>query len=293
MLCCLTLRASALPQAQLLTKDQLDFFESKIRPIFADNCYKCHSPSKGVPKAGLELDWKGGWQKGGGYGPVIVPGDPDKSELIQAVRYTDSNLQMPPDGKLSAEQVNDLVAWVRMGAPDPRTTRPAGDVVAYGGSGKNHWSFKPVTKPLPPAVKNQSWVKNDIDRFVLAKLEASGMSANEPADKRTLIRRAYFDLIGLPPTPVQVNAFLADNSPKCIRKSRRWPAGVAALRRTLGPALARRGAILGYQGAVRQAAAMRLRSIPMHGRIATTSSRRSMMICLTTSSSASSSPRTT
>jgi hypothetical protein len=217
-ICFLTLRASALPQTQPLTKDQLDFFENKIRPIFADNCYKCHSPSKGTPKAGLELDWKGGWQKGGGYGPVIIPGDPDKSELIQAVRYTDSNLQMPPDGKLSTDQVNNLVAWVKMGAPDPRTTRPAGDVVAYGGSGKNHWSFKPISKPVPPAVKNQAWVKNEIDRFVLAKLEADGMSGNESADKRTLIRRAYFDLIGLPPTPEQVNAFLADNSPNAFEK---------------------------------------------------------------------------
>jgi hypothetical protein len=189
-ICLLTLHASAFPQTQPLTKDQLEFFESKIRPIFADNCYKCHSPSKGAPKAGLELDWKGGWQKGGGYGPVIIPGDPDKSELIQAVRYTDSNLQMPPEGKLSTDQVNNLVTWVRMGAPDPRTTRPAGDVVAYGGSGKNHWSFKPVTKPVPPAVKNQAWVKNEIDQFVLAKLESDAMSANEPADKRTLIRRA-------------------------------------------------------------------------------------------------------
>ena len=127
VICCLTLSASALPQTtQPLTKEQLDFFENKIRPIFTDNCYKCHSPSKGTPKAGLELDWKGGWQKGGGYGPVIIPGDPDKSELIQAVRYTDSNLQMPPDGKLSTDQINNLVTWVRMGALDPRTTRPAG-----------------------------------------------------------------------------------------------------------------------------------------------------------------------
>jgi len=220
LLCCLTVSASALtqPQAKAPTKDQIDFFESKIRPIFADNCYKCHSPSKGVPKAGLELDWKGGWEKGGGYGPVIVPGDPDKSELIQAVRYTDSNLQMPPDGKLTTAQVNDLIAWVRMGAPDPRVTRPAGDAVAYGGNGKNHWAFKPITKAVTPVVKNESWVKNDIDRFVLSRLEASGMSANEPADKRTLMRRAYYDLIGLPPTPAQVNAFLADNSPNAFEK---------------------------------------------------------------------------
>ena len=225
-ICCVTLGVSARSQArgtgtaspQTLTKDQLDFFESKIRPIFADNCYKCHSPSKGIPKSGLELDWKGGWEKGGSYGPAIVPGDPDKSLLIQAVRYTDSGLQMPPDGKLSTSQVNDLVAWVRMGAPDPRTTRPAGNAVTYGGNGKNHWAFKPVAKPAPPAVRNESWIRNEIDRFVLAKLEANGMTANERADKRALIRRAYYDVIGLPPTPEQVNAFLADNSPNAFER---------------------------------------------------------------------------
>src|SRR4026208_730328 len=130
-LCSLTLAASALPQAprpapaapQTLTKDQLDFFESKIRPIFTDNCYTCHSSAKAAPSSGLELDWKGGWQKGGSYGPSLVPGDPEKSLLIEAVRYN-GDLQMPPKGKLSAAQVNDLVAWVGMGAPDPRTTRP-------------------------------------------------------------------------------------------------------------------------------------------------------------------------
>ena len=225
-ICCVSLGVSARSQArgtgaaspQTLTKDQLDFFESKVRPIFTDNCYKCHSPSKGIPKSGLELDWKGGWEKGGSYGPAIVPGDPEKSLLIQAVRYTDSGLQMPPDGKLSTSQVNDLVAWVRMGAPDPRTARPAGNAVTYGGNGKNHWAFKPVAKPAPPAVKNEPWIRNEIDRFVLAKLEANGMTANERADKRALIRRAYYDVIGLPPTPEQVNAFLADNSPNSFEK---------------------------------------------------------------------------
>ena len=166
----------------------------------------------------MELDWKGGWEKGGSYGPAIVPGDPEKSLLIQAVRYTDSGLQMPPDGKLSTSQVNDLVAWVRMGAPDPRTARPAGNAVTYGGNGKNHWAFRPVAKPAPPAVKNEPWIRNEIDRFVLAKLEANGMTANERADKRALIRRAYYDVIGLPPTPEQVDAFLADNSPNAFEK---------------------------------------------------------------------------
>jgi len=222
-ICCLALGTSALPQSngtkpQTLSKDQLEFFEARVRPILVDNCYKCHSPSKGSPQAGLELDWKGGWEKGGTDGPAIVPGDPERSLLIAAVRYTDSTLQMPPTGKLSTAQVNDLVAWVRMGAPDPRTTRPAGSAVTYGGNGKDHWAFKPVTRPTPPAVKNETWIKNDIDRFVLAKLEASGMTGNEPADKRTLIRRAYYDVIGLPPSPQQVNAFLADNSPNAFEK---------------------------------------------------------------------------
>jgi mono/diheme cytochrome c family protein len=203
-----------------LGKDQLDFFESRIRPIFANNCYQCHSGSANPPKAGLELDWKQGWEKGGVSGPAIVPGDPDKSLLVHAIRYTDLGLQMPPAGKLSDAQINDLVTWVRMGAPDPRATRPTPTAGApsYGGQGKNHWAFKPVRKPTPPSVKNAAWVKNDIDRFVQARLEASGMTGNEMADKRTLMRRAYFDLIGLPPTPDQVQAFLADTTPNAFER---------------------------------------------------------------------------
>src|SRR5689334_21539149 len=163
------LGSSALPQArttapapapQTLSKAQLDFFESKVRPILADRCYKCHSPSTGSAKSSLELDWKGGWEKGGNYGPAIIPGDPEKSILIGAIRYTNEDLQMPPDGKLSASQISDLVEWVRMGAADPRTTRPAGDAPSYGGQGKEHWAFKPVTRQAPPAVKNTTWVRN-------------------------------------------------------------------------------------------------------------------------------------
>jgi hypothetical protein len=202
-----------------LTKAQLDFFESRVRPVFVASCVPCHSGSDAA--SGLELDWKGGWEAGGRSGPVIVPGDPGKSKLARAVRYTDPDLQMPPNGKLSDQQVNDLVAWIKMGAPDPRTARPgaAGAVVTrVGGRGKEHWAFKPVTKPSPPAVKNTTWIRDDIDRFVLAKLEANGLAPSEPADKRTLIRRAYFDLIGLPPSPEQVQAFLADTSPNAFEK---------------------------------------------------------------------------
>jgi mono/diheme cytochrome c family protein len=217
----LTVRMSefAVPAAES-PRPQAEFFENKIRPIFSDNCYKCHSPGNGKVKGGLELDWKGGWEKGGDSGPAIVPGDPEKSLLIKAVRYADPDLQMPPKGdKLSDAQINDLVAWIRMGAPDPRAVRPdttAG--VKHGGNGKDHWSFKPVTKPAPPPVKNGAWVKNDVDRFILARLEENGMTPNEPADQRTLIRRVYYDLIGLPPTEDEVAAFLTDDSPQAFEK---------------------------------------------------------------------------
>ena len=199
---------------------QLDFFENKIRPIFADNCYKCHSPANGKIKGGLELDWKSGWEKGGDSGPAIVPGDPEKSLLLKAVRYTDPDLQMPPKGeKLSDAQINDLVAWIKMGAPDPRVTRPTATATAgYGGKGKDHWSFKPLKKPTPASVKGEAWVKNDVDRFVLARLEENGMTPNDPADKRTLIRRVYYDLIGLPPTEDEVMTFLTDDSPPAFEK---------------------------------------------------------------------------
>jgi len=200
------------------TTDQLEFFETKIRPIFAANCFQCHSSSSNPLRAGLELDWKGGWEKGGQSGPAIVAGDPEKSRLIRAVRYNDFALQMPPSDKLTDAQINDLVAWVKMGAPDPRTSRPVVGGLRYGGRGKEHWSFKPVTKPAPPPVKNAAWAKNDVDRFVLARLEAGGMTANEVTDKRTLIRRAYYDLVGLPPTPEQVQAFLNDTTPNAFEK---------------------------------------------------------------------------
>ena len=184
----LALGLVAFPQSRTATpqpptKSQLEFFEGRIRPIFAENCYKCHSGTTGAPKAGLELDWKGGWEKGGNYGPSIIPGDPEKSILIQAVRYSDNDLQMPPTGKLSADQINDLVSWVKMGAPDPRTSRPAAaDAVAYGGGNKKeHWAFKPVANPKPPVVKQTAWVKNDIDRFVLLGVAAIWMRGESHA----------------------------------------------------------------------------------------------------------------
>jgi cytochrome c553 len=215
------------PKLDLVIPDaKMRFFEDRIRPILAEKCYNCHGQGEKI-RAGLELTWKGGWEKGGDSGPPIIPGDPEKSLLIKAVRYTDPDLQMPPKGqKLSDNQIADLVAWIKMGAPDPRTTQPppgkanvvAVGAVEYGGGSKDHWSFKPLTKPSLPSVKNDSWPRNEVDRFILAKLEENGMTPNEAADKRALIRRVYYDLIGLPPTPEQAQAFVADESPNAFEK---------------------------------------------------------------------------
>ena len=196
-----------------LTADQSAFFENKIRPILAGQCLKCHSAAEGKVKGGLALDTREGVLKGGDSGPAVVPGNPDKSPLIRAVRYTDPNLQMPPKGeKLTDAQVADLVAWVRMGAPDPRTGAAKGKY-ANAGERKVWWAFQPVKLTPAPAVQNKAWAANPVDNYILAKLEEKNLKPSGPADKQVLIRRLYFDLIGLPPTPAEVDAFVADKSP--------------------------------------------------------------------------------
>lgn len=190
----------------------VEFFENKIRPVLAESCYTCHSQKAEKLKGGLYLDTKDGLLKGGDNGPAIVPGDPEKSLLIKAVRYTDPNLQMPPkDKKLSSDKIADLEAWVKMGAPDPRTAVNQ-TLAAREDQKKNHWAFQPITRPAVPEVSKPNWTRNPIDNFVFAKLEEHGMKPSPRADKRTLIRRATFDLIGLPPTNEEVEAFLADDS---------------------------------------------------------------------------------
>jgi hypothetical protein len=199
------------------TRSQLEFFENKIRPVLANHCYKCHSQKAEKVKGGLTLDTREGVLAGGNSGPVIVPGNPDKSPLIAAVRYTNPDLQMPPKGeKLSEAQVADLVAWVKMGAPDPRVATVAQKT--WVDPSKKHWAFQPVTKPEIPKVKDGGWAKTDIDKFIVARLAEKGMQPNPIADKRTLIRRATFDLIGLPPTPDEVRDFLNDESPRAFEK---------------------------------------------------------------------------
>jgi mono/diheme cytochrome c family protein len=199
----------------------VEFFEKKIRPILVEYCYECHSAQAKKLKGNLHLDTKEKMLRGGDSGPAVVPGDPDSSLLIRAVRYLNSDLQMPPKNRLSEAQVADLVAWVRAGAPDPRS---GGVITAQQQSGwdyealRKQWQYHNPQDPQIPTVKNRKWPKSPIDHFILSKLEAEKLKPNLPADKRTLIRRATFDLTGLPPTPEEVDAFLSDKSPDAFAR---------------------------------------------------------------------------
>jgi mono/diheme cytochrome c family protein len=194
----------------------IEFFEKHVRPVFVEHCHRCHSADAEKVKGGLLLDTREGLLKGGDSGPALVAGDPEKSLLIKAIRYTDENLQMPPKGKkLTAEQITHLEAWVKMGAPDPRLTK------AKGGQAKSataHWAFKPIRTPALPVIKNTRWAQSPLDHFIVEKLEAHGIAPNPPADRRTLIRRAAYGLTGLPPAPEEVDAFLKDKSAEAFPK---------------------------------------------------------------------------
>ncbi len=208
-------------EAVKLTAQESDFFEKKIRPVLVENCYKCHSKGSEKVKGGLLLDSRDGLRKGGNTGPGLVPGNPDKSMIIQAVRYTDKDLEMPPnDKKLPAAQIADLEQWVKMGAPDPRTGQDAANVWGLDkAKGKKHWAYQKVVKPkVPEAVSHSSWVQTPVDNFIVAGLVTHGLTPGPKADKVTLIRRATFDLTGLPPTIEELDAYLADNSPDAFVK---------------------------------------------------------------------------
>ena len=200
----------------------VQFFESKIRPILADQCYSCHSSSAKKLKGELYLDNRDGLLKGGESGTSIVPGHPEQSRLIEAVEYKNVDLQMPPKDKLSDAQISDLTAWVKMGAPWPQETAVTGGTAKAGFDLQkrkaSHWAWQPIQNIAPPAVKNGVWARDGIDRFILAALEAKGLSPGPDVDRRSLIRRAYFDLIGLPPSPSEVDAFLTDASADAFAK---------------------------------------------------------------------------
>jgi hypothetical protein len=202
-------------QAGQPTPETAAFFENQVRPLLAGSCFKCHGPKK--QQGGLRLDSRAALLQGGDNGPVVVPGAPEKSRLIQAVRQT-GDLKMPPQQKLTPAQIAALVRWVKMGAPwagaQAATTR-GGAITAEE---RQFWSFQPVRNPPVPAVKDTAWPLSEVDRFILARLEAKGLRPVRVADKCPLIRRATFDLIGLPPTPAEVNAFLADSSPDAFAR---------------------------------------------------------------------------
>jgi hypothetical protein len=194
------------------TPEQEKYFEEKIRPFFAKNCYACHTSP---PTAGLRVDSRDAILKGGKDGIVIVPGSPEKSLLVSALKYT-GKIQMPPSGPVTNEEVAMIEEWIRQGAPWPKQS-PVSSASVVTPKQREFWAFHTAPKPPVPAI-NSSWVVNDIDRFVLQKLDEKHLKPVADADKRTLIRRITYDLNGLPPTPAEVEAFVKDNSPTAYEK---------------------------------------------------------------------------
>lgn len=192
----------------------VQLFEAKVRPVLIEGCFPCHGPKK--QRGGLRLDSRAGLLTGGDHGPALVPGAPEWSLLISAVRQTDE-LKMPPKKKLPSAQIADLARWIQLGAPwpDAGPAPSAGPPSEYpfAEEGRPHWAFQPLRRPAVPPVTDRAWPKNPIDAFILAGLEATGIAPNPPATKRELIRRVYYDLTGLPPAPAEVEAFAADPSP--------------------------------------------------------------------------------
>jgi hypothetical protein len=193
------------------TAEQTRFFETSIRPLLVEKCFKCHGEKK--QWGGLRLDSRESLLRGGESGAAIVPGKPDTSLLISAIRQTDDDLRMPQDDKLTERQIAELVRWVEMGAPFPMKVGAAERT-----RDPNHWAFQLPAEPPVPTVVNSAWPQSALDQFILAKLEAAGLSPSPQADRRTLIRRVTFDVIGLPPTSEEIDAFLADESPDAFAR---------------------------------------------------------------------------
>jgi hypothetical protein len=198
----------------------VDFFEKNVRPLLVSKCHNCHSASTNT-KGGLRVDDRAGLVQGGNRGPAVLPGDPENSLLMQAVRYTDEDLKMPPKKRLSDDEIAILSKWVKDGAAwtqvdaSALASRPS---PKYDRLRKEHWAWQPLKVTAPPAVRDASWPRFEVDRFVLAKLEQAGLKPVGDADKLTLIRRVSFDLTGLPPTPEAIELFIADHSLDAFEK---------------------------------------------------------------------------
>jgi hypothetical protein len=212
-----------------LAQTAADQFEKDIRPVLAEKCYGCHSSKLKSPMGGLVLDTKAGLKAGGSGGPVIVPGDPKSSRLYKALTYNETDLRMPPTGKLPDAKVEAFGAWIAAGAVDPREDAPGGAAPATTAkkgmdieTGRKWWAFQPVTVQPQPKLKDaafaKQWSKDKIDSFILAKLEQEKLKPSPMADKATLIERATIDLTGLKPTYEEVQAFVADKSPDAYEK---------------------------------------------------------------------------
>jgi Protein of unknown function (DUF1549)/Protein of unknown function (DUF1553)/Planctomycete cytochrome C len=198
-------------------------FEAKIRPVLVSKCYGCHSARLPSPKGEFALDTKDGLREGGATGVAIVPGQPEASRLLKALRYSDTELQMPPSGKLPDPVIADFEQWIAAGAPDPRTgpRSPIAGVGPKGMSledGRKWWAFQPLKGGAPPPTSDDRWAKNVIDSFVLAKQEQRGLSPSPAADPRTLVSRVYVDLVGYKPTYEEIEAFLADPAPDAFER---------------------------------------------------------------------------
>jgi len=197
-----------------------EFFERKVRPLLAERCEKCHGAKDGKSKGDLALDTRSGWQRGGEHGPAIVPGKPEQSLLFKAILHTDDDLRMPPlkeGGKLGDEAIAVIRQWIADGAYDPReggTRRLTG----LSPEARAHWAFQPIRKPTPPPVRDTAWVRSDPDAFVLARLEKEGMHPNPPAPREALLRRASYDLVGLPPTLEEIRSFAGDTATNAFEK---------------------------------------------------------------------------
>ena len=221
LICVLVLWPAAGGDALCRADDGIEFFERKIRPVLVEHCYKCHSGESNELKGELRLDLNAGWQLGGESGaPSIVPGKPEESPLIRAMRHDDDASAMPPNQpRLSEAVVNDFIAWVQMGAPDPRDGKverrdKAAEWESEFQRRLDWWSLKPVVNSALPDVQQDEWPHTDVDRFILARLEAQGLKPVPEAERRTLARRMSFVLTGLPPEPELVASFEADNSPQ-------------------------------------------------------------------------------
>lgn len=217
---CLKAQESTQGDAVAFTSEQLEFFENKVRPLLIDKCYSCHGPESKPLEGGLNLSSRKGLLSGGDTGPAIVVGAPDESLLIDVVNYGDV-YEMPPDTKMSAEEIGILTKWVKDGAAWPETgeseevVRESFDLQSRKDS---HWVWKPIQKRKVPIVENIDWPADPVDNFILEKLESAGLPPAGDAGRRVLIRRAYFDLIGLPPSPEKVEAFVGDETPKAFEK---------------------------------------------------------------------------